>query len=83
MAYGYDAKELLSIAESLRIAVQSIDMDGCHMTVSIGIAYCGEEHVQNYETVIDRADKAVYAAKLAGRNKVSIEQNEMHIKQIS
>ncbi|MDD2553454.1 MAG: GGDEF domain-containing protein [Desulfotomaculaceae bacterium] len=77
MAYGYDAKELLSIAESLRIAVQSIDMDEYRITVSIGVAYCGEEQVRNYENIIDRADKAAYAAKRAGRNKVCMEQNEI------
>lgn len=76
MAYGYDKKELLSIAESLRIAVQSVDMEGHRVTVSIGVAYCGEEQVRNYENVIDRADKAVYAAKHAGRNIVCMEQNE-------
>lgn len=70
MAYGYDGKELLSIAESLRSAVESTDMDGHHTTISIGVACCGQEQVRNYEKIIDRADKAVYAAKHAGRNKV-------------
>ena len=79
MAYGYDEKELLSIAESLRIAVQSIDMDGHQITVSIGVAYCGDEQVQNYEKVIDRADKAAYAAKSIGRNSVFMEQNKMQV----
>ena len=74
MAYGYGTKELLSIAESLRIAVQSTDMEGRRTTISIGVAYCGEEQVRNYENIIDRADKAVYAAKRAGRNKVCMEE---------
>lgn len=78
MAFGYGEKELLSIAESLRIAVQSTDMDGHRTTVSIGVAFCGEEQVRNLEHVIDRADKAVYAAKHAGRNKVCMEQNGMN-----
>jgi diguanylate cyclase (GGDEF)-like protein len=77
MAYGYNANELSSIAESLRLDVQNTDMDGRRTTVSIGVAYCGEEQVRNYENVIDRADKAAYAAKHAGRNKVCMEQNEM------
>ena len=75
MAYGYDEKELYSIAESLRIAVQSRDMAGHITTVSIGVAYCGDEQVRNYENVIDRADKAVYAAKRAGRNRVCMEND--------
>lgn len=75
MAYGYDEKELFSIAESLRIAVQSADIDGCRITISIGAAYCGDEQVLNYEKIIDRADKAAYAAKRSGRNGVFMEQN--------
>lgn len=73
IAYGYSEKELLSLAESLRIAVQNTDMDGYSTTVSIGVAYCAEEQISNYENVIERADKAVYAAKHAGRNKVCME----------
>lgn len=79
MAYGYNEKELLSIAESLRIVVQNTDIDGYHTTASIGVAYCGEEQVRNYENIIDRADKAAYAAKRVGRNKVCMEQNEAQI----
>lgn len=59
---------------------KSTDMDGHRTTVSIGVAYCGEEQVRNYENTIDGADKALYAAKRAGRNKVCMEQNEMQIK---
>lgn len=73
IAYGYSKEDLLSIAESLWIAVQSIDMNGHCTTVSIGAAYCGDEEVTNYENVIVRADKAAYAAKRAGRNKVCME----------
>lgn len=74
LAYGYSEKELLSIAESLRIAVQSGDMNGYKITVSIGAAYCGDEKGLNYENVIDRADKGVYAAKHGGRNRVCLAQ---------
>ena len=52
LAYGYSEKDIFSVAESLRIAVQSTDMDGHHITVSIGAAYCGKEQVRNYEKVI-------------------------------
>lgn len=42
-----------------------------HTTISIGVAYCGDELVRNYdERIIERADKAAYAAKHAGRNRV-------------
>ena len=70
MAYGYGETELLSVAERLQIAVQNTDMNGHNVTVSIGVAYCGVKQVPNYEKIIDRADKAVYAAKRMGRNQV-------------
>ena len=80
LAYGYGDKELFSIAESLRISVQSTEMDGHRTTVSIGVAYCGEEQVRNYEKVIVRADEAVYAAKRSGRNRVCMEQMKYKVK---
>lgn len=70
IAYGYEEKELTAVAESLRIAVHNREIDGQKISVSIGVAYCGDEQVHNYEKIIDRADKAVYAAKNTGRNKV-------------
>lgn len=73
MAYGYDKKELLSVTENLRTTVQSADMEGRKITISIGAVYCGGEESINYEKVINRADKAVYAAKKAGRNRVCLE----------
>ncbi len=73
IAYGYDKDELYSIAESLRVAVQRADMEGYSTTVSIGVAYCGEEQVANYEKVIERADNAAYTAKRSGRNIVCME----------
>ncbi len=77
LAYGYSEKEIFSVAESLRIVVQSTDMDGRRITVSIGAVYCGEEQVRNYEKVIVRADEAAYAAKRSGRNRVCMERNEV------
>lgn len=79
LVYGYSEKEIYSVAEGLRIAVQSTDMDGRRITVSIGAAYCGEEQVRNYEKVIVRADEAAYAAKRSGRNRVCMEQNEARV----
>lgn len=73
LAYGYHEEELVSIAERLRTAVNNIDLNGQSITISIGVSYCGNEHVNNYENIIDRADKATYAAKREGRNKVCTE----------
>ena len=80
LAYGYNEKEIFSVAESLRLIVQSTDIDGRHITVSIGAVYCGEEQMRNYEKVIVRADEAAYAAKHSGRNKVCMESNKIAFK---
>lgn len=74
IAYGYGKEELLSIAESLRIA-QSTNINGYNISISIGVAYCGDEQVHNYERIIDRADKAAYCAKHAGKNIVCVESD--------
>lgn len=74
LAYGYKENEIYPVAESLRAAIDSTDMDGHHITASIGVAYCGDEKVQNYEKVIVRADEAAYAAKRGGRNRVYMEK---------
>lgn len=80
MAYGYGEQDLFSIAESLRLAIQNMNPDGHPITVSIGVAYCGSEPVQDYEKVIIRADKAAYAAKDAGRNRVCVDQGDASAK---
>lgn len=70
LAYGYNGQEILSVAESLRLAIQNADMGGRRITVSVGAVYCGDGSVQNYEKAIARADEAAYAAKRLGRNRV-------------
>lgn len=74
LAYGYSATEIYSVAESLRTSMQNTDINGQSITVSIGISYCEQEQVKNYEKVIARADQAVYSAKRAGRNRVYMEE---------
>ncbi len=73
LAYQYRKEELASIAESLRIAIQSATIAGQAMTASIGVAFCENEQVRNYEKVIWRADEAMYCAKRSGRNRVCME----------
>lgn len=62
--------ELMNIAQSLRIAVQTLDTGTLPITASIGTVWCSDEHVENFETWIDRADQAAYGAKAAGGDTV-------------
>ncbi|TPH18096.1 GGDEF domain-containing protein [Litorilituus lipolyticus] len=63
------------VAQRVRLAVEkSIVQHGAHeirVTTSVGISEISPED-KDYESVIKRADVALYAAKNAGRNKVVI-----------
>jgi diguanylate cyclase (GGDEF)-like protein len=64
------AEGALALAERMRRAVEGLrlDQDGAQLTVSVGVAVvAGEEPSVN--PALARADRALYAAKRAGRNK--------------
>ena len=76
-----DAAMAMQIAERMRAEVerQPFDIgDGktVGITVSIGVATY-PQHVDSPEEVVNAADIALYAAKLAGRNRVSRYETEM------
>lgn len=61
------------LAERLRKAIESASQVGpgdeeLHVTVSIGVACLGDE--EEPQTMVERADAALYEAKHAGRNRV-------------
>jgi diguanylate cyclase (GGDEF)-like protein len=67
----------LATAERIRAAVERLDLDGCangvgKTTVSIGAAFAGDAHLANESTLLAAADRALYAAKHAGRNRVAL-----------
>ncbi len=64
--YEYDA--VYSLAEKLRNDIKNTDNSICPLTISIGISKY--EKNDNYHTVIDKADKALYFAKNHGRDQV-------------
>lgn len=68
-------KLAMQVAERLRasIAATPINIDGQEipLTVSIGVA-TKDEHTLHLETLIARADQAMYIAKHRGRNRVAI-----------
>ncbi len=74
---GVDLDEARALAEEVRIAVANgkIRRGGNHqpiggITISIGVAVChaGEGHA----SFIDRADRALYASKQGGRNRITV-----------
>jgi two-component system, cell cycle response regulator len=68
----------LIAAERIRAAIavmQVKDTSGelIPVTASIGVASCeGDERPETLESLIDRADRAMYVAKTSGRNRVSV-----------
>lgn len=66
--------EALEVAERLRGRVAGVDLrlsgdTPLYMTVSIGVAACLDSDM-SVDRVLDRADRALYEAKEAGRNRV-------------
>ena len=66
---GVDLPEGVAVAERLRQAVEASRPAGLDQTISMGVAAaCGSE--VSYEALLAAADRALYAAKDAGRNVV-------------
>ena len=61
-----------ALAERLRLAVQDADFQGIPVTISVGVAEwrAGDGTV---DAALGRADRALYDAKRAGRNRVVVE----------
>jgi diguanylate cyclase (GGDEF)-like protein len=72
MLVGADERAGIALAERLRSAIERSDFQGVSVTVSIGVA---EWRVARgkVDTALGRADRALYDAKRAGRNRVIAE----------
>lgn len=76
LIYNHNYDNLVSFAERIRNTIEHGIFDGHTVTASIGVTYCGEETILDFESIINRADKAVYFAKDSGRNCVWIESSD-------
>jgi diguanylate cyclase (GGDEF)-like protein len=66
---GIDLPEGVQVAERLREAVEARKPAGIDQTISMGVAAASGEDV-TYTGLVEAADRALYEAKKAGRNKV-------------
>ena len=65
------SEQACRIAESLRQKIESIEIlpDKKQMTISIGLTMCV---VENFDQAMAAADEALYQAKKAGRNRITV-----------
>lgn len=72
---GRQTEMARAIAEQIRLAIETADLrykdQSLQLTVSIGVA-SQLAHEPQPGPAVERADKALYAAKRAGRNRVSV-----------
>lgn len=72
---GASLEDALAQSERLRTAVETLTIAAgrgrpVRCTVSIGLATAG--HLESFEQLVSRADRAMYRAKAAGKNRVAV-----------
>jgi diguanylate cyclase (GGDEF)-like protein len=79
---GMGEAEAVTVAEGVRLAIESVTVtvDGAalHVTASCGVAAIHPAPGERHDVIIDRADRALYAAKHAGRNCVRFTAEPSH-----
>ena len=75
---GADLATAREVAERVRRRINSdaIHSDEARISVSISLGIAQARQDDTVNTLIDRADAALYAAKLAGRDCVRVESRE-------
>jgi diguanylate cyclase (GGDEF)-like protein len=70
LVYGSGGQKLYGLAERIRKAISQVDIQGVHVTASIGVVATFASDRPDFSAVVDEADKAMYQAKRQGKNQV-------------
>ena len=73
---GCKRKKAQKLAEQVRAGAENLQPSDVQITVSVGMAGSKDHPNVDLNTLIGLADKALYASKEAGRNKVSYNSAE-------
>jgi diguanylate cyclase (GGDEF)-like protein len=78
---GVDVEGARVMAERLRVAVGKVTVDGTPLTMSLGVSGSSDDEPFDYTAVFERADAALYEAKVAGRNRVCVRGDQSAVAQ--
>jgi diguanylate cyclase (GGDEF)-like protein/PAS domain S-box-containing protein len=75
---GIDPEGLAGMAERLRMLVEHswFDLDGVQVRVTVSVGATMARAGEDADSVVDRADRLMYASKSAGRNVVTDDRSE-------
>lgn len=73
---GANISSAIKKAEDIRRAIESLDIDGLHVTLSAGVASLPEKGNAELQDLIEMVDRAMYMAKRAGKNRVEAYNNK-------
>jgi diguanylate cyclase (GGDEF)-like protein len=68
---GADARQAAVLAENLRETIAAARHGGLPVTMSVGVS-ASQPSVFDYDHIFEASDRALYAAKAAGRNCVRV-----------
>ena len=69
---GQTKQQALAQAERLRTAVAECKNPYAPLTISVGVNYCAVDAHTQAQSLVNRADQALYQAKAQGRNRVTL-----------
>ena len=80
-----DQNGAVTLAERIRKAVESLAIPHSassiseFVTISLGVVTVDSTRLENPEQIVDLADEAMYSAKKAGRNRISVSTENMNL----